>query len=109
MILLNSIVEIAVAAMANLLAESLTNRSRIGVMSVGRHTRGRLSSHLQGGLEKALGRVHITMFTQHRIDEIAISIDGAVEVCPHTSNFDVGFIHMPGAAGLSLAFSSQFV
>jgi hypothetical protein len=59
--------------------------------------------------EKALGCVHIPVFAQHRINQIAIPIDGTVEVFPDSSDFDVRFIHVPGAASLSLPFASEFV
>jgi len=33
-------------------------------------------------LRKALSDVHISLFAQHTINEIAISIDGSIEITP---------------------------
>lgn len=104
MSLLDPIVEVGIAAMHDLLAERFTDRSRIGVVAVGRDMFRHLPSHLQRSGEEPFGCVHIPMLTQHRIDEVAITIDGAVEILPVASDADVRFVRMPGATSLTLPF-----
>jgi hypothetical protein len=106
MILLDPIVQLRITAVCDLFAKRLTNGSRIGVMSVGRHTLGRLSSQVQGGLEEALGRLHIAVFAEHLLDEIALPIDGAVEIRPSACDANGGFITMPRATHLALALGT---
>lgn len=109
MILFNSVVEVGIAAMRDVFAEYFADGARIGVMSVSGHPLWHMLGDFQRSIEKAFGCVHISMLTEHGISQIAIAIDGTVEVFLDASDFDVRFIHVPGATSLSLAFGSEFV
>ena len=52
----------------------------------------------KGFLEKTPSRLLITMGGEEKVDRLAISIDGAVEVLPLAFDFDVRFIHSPTRA-----------
>src|SRR3970282_205346 len=49
------------------------------------------------------------MLTQHRVQEVAISVDGPVEVAPAAADFHVGLVDVPGAAGLAAALGAQLL
>jgi hypothetical protein len=109
MVLFNVIVQIWIAPMHDLFAQRFTNCSRIRVMPVGRHPFWCLLGDLQRIPQKAFGRIHIPVFTEHRIDEIPITINGSVEIIPGSANANVGFVAMPGPTSLSLPLGSEFV
>ncbi len=101
-ILLDPIVEVRVAPRHDLLAHCFTDRAWIGVMALGGHPLRRLPSNIQCSFEEAFRRVPIPMLTQHQVDEIAVSIDDAVEVLPRAADADICFIGMPRASSLAL-------
>jgi hypothetical protein len=41
---------------------------------------------------------HITPFAQKKIDGVALSVDGAIEVHPLTTDLDISLIYAPGVA-----------
>ena len=109
MILFQAVVEVRVAAVPHLPAQCFSDRARIGVMPVGRHLLGDLLRHFQRCREEAFGCLHIPMLAQHGVNQIAVAVDGSVEVLPLARHLDVGFVHVPGAAGLALALGAQLV
>ena len=64
---------------------------------------------INGLLEKALGRLHISLLAEHRINQIAISIDGPIEVAPFPLDVDIAFIHIPGPRFLLTSFGTQLI
>ena len=61
MILLESIVERAVGPVQHVTAKRLADRTGVGIMSISRHLRRRLTSYLDGLLEKTLGPFHVSL------------------------------------------------
>jgi hypothetical protein len=61
MILLASIVEGAVAAVNDLATERLAHRTRVGIMAIGRHSLRPVTNDSSGLLEKAPGRLHVSL------------------------------------------------
>ncbi len=106
MILFDVIVQIVMAAMRHLFPKRLADRSRIRVMTVGRHPFRCLASDLERLPEKARGCVPIALLTQHGVNQIAVAIDGPVEVLPHAFDCDVRLVGMPGSAGVPVALHS---
>src|ERR687885_168138 len=78
--------------------ERAADRPRVGAMPVGgdligRHTRGGL-----GRAEEGPGRRHVAVMAQHRVDEVAVAVDGSVEIRPPAADLQVRFIHVPAPA-----------
>ena len=48
-----------------------------GATELGRHTRGGL-----GRAEERLGRRHVAVLAEHRVDQIAVSIDRPIQIAP---------------------------
>ena len=59
--------------------------------------RGRTSGGL-GRAEEGLGRRHVAVLAQYDVYEIAVAVDGPIQIAPATAHFQVGFVHMPSAA-----------
>ncbi len=70
-------------------------------MSIGRHPFWGVAHGVKSLLEKALGRLHIPFLAQHRVNQIAIPIDGPIEKAPFAMDADVRFIDVPGCCCLS--------
>ena len=65
---------------------------------IGRYPRRLPLGHLDQAPEEATGSVLVAMFAQHRVDERAGAVDGAVEVAPATGDLYVRLVEIPGAA-----------
>lgn len=60
-------------------------------------------------LEEPLGRISIPLFTEPRINQIAIGIKSPIEIAPFPFDFEVRLIHIPGPPCLSASFDSQLL
>ena len=60
---------------------------------VGCHARDGL-----GRAEEGLGRRHVAVLAEHRVDQIAVSIDRPIQVAPPAPDLQVRLIHVPVAA-----------
>ena len=109
MVLLQAIVEIVIRPMQHVIAQGLTDRTGIGIMPIGRHPLWGVADDVDSLLEKALGCLHISLLAEHRINQIAISIDGSIEIAPFSFDVDVGLINIPGSPCLSTSFGTQLV
>jgi hypothetical protein len=78
-------------------------------MPIGRHSFWCVTHHVSSLLEKALGRLQISFLTQHRINQIAIAIDGSIELAPFPFHADIRFIDVPRFSCLSVSLGSQLV
>ena len=45
----------------------------------------------------------VPVLTEHRIEQVPISVDGTVQVTPTTTDLDVGLVQIPGDPGLPAA------
>jgi hypothetical protein len=106
MILFQSIVQIRIAAMENVATKCFANRSWIGAMPIGRDLFWSMADHHESLCEKALGSLHISLLTEHELNEIAIPINSTVEIAPPSMHFHIGFIHMPRDSCLPSSLSS---
>lgn len=60
----------------------------------------RMTNLSHGLLEKLFCSIHISLFTQPRINQIAIPVDGPIQIAPRSMDFEVGLIDVPGSACL---------
>src|SRR5689334_3453268 len=75
--------------MLHLTTYCLTYCTRIGSMPIRRHTFGIMADDTDRLSEKTLCCLHIPRFAQERIHQIALVIDGSIEVAPLSMHFDV--------------------
>ncbi len=57
--------------------------------------------------EESLGCSHIAGGAQHRIDQVAVPVNGAIEITPRSFYFHVGFVHIPAPTDFPLAFATD--
>ena len=103
-VLLSSIVEVMVPSMENILAKDLANCTWIRTVPICRHLLWSLVNCLEGLLEKALCGVHVSLLTEHGINQIAILINGTIQIAPLSLDSHIGFVHMPGDSSLTTSF-----
>jgi hypothetical protein len=68
-----------------------------------------MTNHSQSLREELLCSVHIPLFTQSRINQIAISINGLVEIAPLSLDLEIGFIDVPEFSCLVMPFDPQLI
>jgi hypothetical protein len=68
-----------------------------------------VTNHIDGLLEKALGRLHISLLAEHGVNQVAIPIDGAIEVAPFPFDVHIGFVDILGPPCLSSALGTQLI
>ncbi|BCL83769.1 hypothetical protein ccbrp13_62340 [Ktedonobacteria bacterium brp13] len=62
-------------------------------MSVGGNRRWSVANPRKSLLEELFGRLHVSLFTQPRIHQIAIPINGSVEIAPLSTTFEIRLIN----------------
>jgi hypothetical protein len=108
-ILLDAIVEIVIAAMSHLMSQALTDRTRVGIMPIGRHPFWSVTDDVESLLEKALGGLQISLLAQSGVHQIPIPIDGTIEITPFAMDADVRFIDVPRGSCLPASLSTQLI
>ncbi len=68
-----------------------------------------VADNLECLLEKPLGCLHISFFTEHGIDQPAILVDSSMQIPPLPMHFQVGFVNIPGAPRLPEPLASQLL
>jgi hypothetical protein len=107
MVLLQPIVEIVICPMLHAVTEALTYCSWVRSVAVRYHSFWGMTNDEESLLEKSLSGFHIASLAEARINQVAISINGTIEVTPLSVNFDVCLIRIPGPSGLPASFRSQ--
>ena len=79
MILLDASVEECAAAMLDVVAQHLPNRTRIGIVPIAGYLPRRSLYNRESATEEALGCRHIPRRAEHRVDKVAFPINGAVD------------------------------
>ncbi len=75
--------------MHDVLAQRLPDRSGIRIVPIRRHPVRHLPCYVHRLPEETLGGVHIAMFAEHGVNEVAIPINGAIEIFPLPVDLDV--------------------
>ena len=75
-VLLNPLVERAVAAVDHFMSQDFANRTRRGIMPIDPHPFWGVTGDVKRLLEKALGLLPISLLAQQRIHQMAIVING---------------------------------
>jgi len=108
-VLLQSIVEILITSMENVIATDLADRTWVRTVPIRDHALWSMTDRLKGLLEKALGGVPISLLTEHRVNQIAILINGTIQVAPLSLDPHVGLINVPGDLCLSATPPPQLI
>jgi hypothetical protein len=82
MILFHKIVEIGVGSMENITTKRFADGARVGVMPISRHSLWGMTNRLKWLSEKSFRRIHVPFLAQHRVNQVPITIDGAVQITP---------------------------
>jgi hypothetical protein len=67
-------------------------------MAVRRYAQRASSVEVEQLAKEAAGRIAVAVLAEHRIQEIPVSVDGAVEIAPVASDLHVGLVEIPGDA-----------
>jgi hypothetical protein len=51
----------------------------------------------------------VSMFTQHRIEQVPFSIYGSIEISPTTTDLEVGLVQIPGMTSCTSTFCTKVV
>jgi hypothetical protein len=98
-----------VPSMENVFAKDLADRTGIRTVPICGYSLWSLANCLEGLLEKTLGGVHISLLAEHGINQIAILINGTIQVAPLSLDSHRGLINMPGGPSLTTSFCAQLV
>jgi hypothetical protein len=95
MILLESVIEIRIGPVPDIFAKDLSDGTWVGIMPIRRYPLWSMTDCLKSLLEKSFGGIHVSLLAQHGVNEVAIPIDGSIEVTPLPLDLYVRFIDMP--------------
>ena len=90
LVLLGPVVEVLLAPMGRVLPNDPSDCLAVGGMVVRRHAQGASSIEVQQSTEKLASRPAVAVLAEHRIEEIAVPVDGAIQVAPVASDLQVG-------------------
>ncbi len=79
--------------MENAIAKDLADRTWGRTVPIRDHALWSMTDRLKGVLEKALGGVPLSLLTEHRVNQIAILINGTLQVAPLSLDPHVGRIN----------------
>jgi hypothetical protein len=94
-VLFDALVFVAAGAVEHPVAQGLADGARVGVMPFGRHLRGGTTDEVQGLREAALGRGHVALLAEQRVDEVAVPIDRAVQIASAPLHPQVRLVRVP--------------
>jgi len=73
----------------------LADGARVGVMPVRRHLLWRMADHRACPCEEAFGRLPVARLAQHRVDQIAVGVNGPIGGAPAPVYLHVGLVAVP--------------
>ena len=109
MVLFDSVVQILISPMFYTRIQFSPDRAWVTVVTVRRDTRGGDAGHGFGGAEKRLRRLHVAGLAQPDVDERTETINGAIEVTPSATHFDVRLVNVPTLSDPALAPTPKVV
>ena len=109
MVLLDPIIFVAATPMLDSLARHFRDCSWIRAMPVGGDLFGMTTGYDLGAAEEALGGGPVALWAQHRIHQVAIPVDGAIQIHPPPTHLEIYFIHMPAATDSALPSTPNLV
>src|SRR5260370_206010 len=98
-----------IPSMENAIAKDLADRTWGRTVAIRDHGLWRMTDRLKGVLEKALGGVPLSLLTEHRVNQIAILINGTLQGAPLSLDPHVGRINVPADPCLSATPPPQLI
>jgi len=83
---LNPVIFIAAIPMLHLFPEHFGNGPRIRIVTIGGDLFGTASGHCLSAAEEALGRGHVSLRTEHRVNQLPLFIDGSIQLTPPSAH-----------------------
>jgi hypothetical protein len=75
------------------------NRPGVGAMAIRSHpVRAKAHGRFRG-TEERLHRPHVALLAQHRVGQVAVQINRAIEVAPPATDLQLGLVNIPAGAG----------
>ena len=99
MVLLEAIVQVGAGAVPDRLAQHAADRPRVGAMPVRRHPVRSEALGRPGRAEERLGRLHVAVLAEHRVDQVAAAVDRPIQVGPAAADLQIRLIDVPSGAG----------
>ena len=99
MALLGQVVQVSIASVQYRSPQDPADGSAVGRMGIGRDPQRLGACHLHQPSQKAPGGVLVAVLAEHGVEEVAIAVDGAVEIAPAARDLHVGLIDVPGDPG----------
>ena len=99
MVLFKTIVQVGTGPVPHGLAQHGADCSGVGAMTVCRDPVRSKTHGRPRRAEEGLGRLHITMLAQLRVDQVSVPVDRPVEVAPPAANFQVRLVDIPADPG----------
>src|SRR4051794_32232307 len=109
MILFHSIIKILACSMHDFSAQYPTYCPRVGVIAISRYLLRLMINNLPGSFEEPLGCLHIAVLTQHRVDQVTITIDCPIQVVPLAIHFHIGLIGVPRPTSFTSTSAAQLL
>jgi len=107
MVLRQIVVQRAVGPVGHPLPEDIPHGPRLGIMAIRGEPAGRHVGHRPRGTEERLGCCEVSGVTGPRIDEVAVAVDGTVEIAPPSVHVDGGLIDVPTVGHCTTALRAQ--
>ena len=85
-ILLDPSIQVGAAAMFHLGTKDLADRARVRIVAITGYLARNLPCNGDSATKEPLGRHHVARRTEHRVDEIAFTIDRTIQVTPFALN-----------------------
>src|SRR5262245_27333684 len=85
-ILLDPSIRVGAAAMFHFGTKDLADRARIRIVAITGYLARTLPCNEDSATKEPLGRRHVARRTEHRVDEIAFTIDRTIQVTPLALN-----------------------
>src|SRR5215212_8245888 len=99
-VLLQPVVPVGAGPMRNPSAERGADRPRVGAVPVRGDAVGDQAGGGLGRAEEGLRRRHVAALAEQGVDQVAVPVDGPIEVTPAAPHLQVGLIDEPGAAAV---------
>jgi len=109
MIMSHSVVQILVVAMYDLTNNDPTNCLRVGRMFISRHPQRLPPCTVDQTAQETSSCMLISMFAQHRIEQVSFSIYGTIKISPAATDLDVSLVQIPGMTSCTPACSTKIL
>src|SRR5262245_46580787 len=105
----NTTIQICIAAMLHLRAECFPDRPRVGIVAVGGELSQRCARDGLAAAKEARGGIHVPRVAERGVDQLALPVNGPVQIAPLSLNPYIGLVRVPPPADFSLPFAADLL